>query len=620
MARSTHPSSHARSPGRAASIEPDHPTDDDRSFAELRKTINNAIGILLLHRWAFFVPFCVAGSGVFIASLYYPRTYSATTTFERQDHAVMLDLPRFEGMGSFAYFRSTLVQDIVSPEHVAEVVEALGLTKDFERNPDGTLTRASIRRRDGLARSLAGCLSVATRSPNKHIDHVTIKYVGPDAAIGKRFVDAVRRTYIERTTARIRESLMERRTYTATQWGKAFAQFKEAQRRETLLRMQNPAIDPRDFGAITGKLAQLESEHRGLRLRRRLLEADLAAAKQIIAAAQPRIAARRARVAARPATGIDLVDDPALAGLIREIKRLDGEIETMRTARLMTDEHPELKRLLDTRIRLHAMLDAKRVDVADVVVEAADSQSAAVESAVEGDALLQQWDAEHAAAYVRIAAIEAQINDIKLEMDANQRGIQQLEAAKKSVFEKQEEYAAVAADRAAATQALATHSATLTKLDPVIEALNEGIGVQFFAEQPATGGTKPISPRTQSTIMLALMAGVALGALFVIAAELFDHIYRSAGQVARGLGVPILEAIDEIITPTDRRRNLIRRVVAAPVAVACGIAILALTGSLAYLSIERPWTYERMRNIPKATIGFFADTTPDDADTRGTNS
>ena len=45
----------------------------------------------------------------------------------------------------------------------------------------------------------------------------------------------------------------------------------------------------------------------------------------------------------------------------------------------------------------------------------------------------------------------------------------------------------------------------------------------------------------------------------------------------------------------------------APTVVVCGVCVAAMTGSMAYLSIKQPWTYEKIRKIPQAAIELFVE-------------
>ena len=101
-------------------------TRDDRPFSELRTTLHQALGLLSVRRWFFFIPFCITASAIFVGSLDLPRSYAARTRFERRDDPVFMNLPQSMSAASFKYFRQTLERDITAPEYMAEVVEKLG--------------------------------------------------------------------------------------------------------------------------------------------------------------------------------------------------------------------------------------------------------------------------------------------------------------------------------------------------------------------------------------------------------------------------------------------------------------------------------------------------------------
>ena len=73
----------------------------------------------------------------------------------------------------------------------------------------------------------------------------------------------------------------------------------------------------------------------------------------------------------------------------------------------------------------------------------------------------------------------------------------------------------------------------------------------------------------------------------------------------------MLEAIDEIVTPQDRRILFLRKVVFVPVIAFLFVGLTVFSGSMAYLSLERPWTYQKIRKIPEAAIQLFAGDTKD---------
>ena len=146
---------------------------------------------------------------------------------------------------------------------------------------------------------------------------------------------------------------------------------------------------------------------------------------------------------------------------------------------------------------------------------------------------------------------------------------------------------------------------TLRLLEPAITANTQGKLMEFIDVRPARGEAIPTSPKAKAVFLLAALAGLGAGVLFVILAELFDHIFRSSNHVAQSLGLPILETIDEIVTTVDKRRLLVRKVVVVPLVIMITLSITGTTGGLAYLSLEHPSTYDRVRNISDKALSIL---------------
>lgn len=579
--------------------------DEDRPFAEMRRVLNDSLRLLALHRWLFFVPFCLVTCGAFIASLYYPRTYSAMTNFEVRNDPVMSDLPLSAGVASFKFFRNTMVRDLTSAECMAEVVESLGLLRDAERDENGSLTRASIRRRDEIARAYGAHLDVASTSPSELIDIVRITYTGPDPTIGRRLVDAVKRTYIRRTRAWIRDFLISQRDYFLVESEDAAREVLEAQREETQLRLDNPHINPSDPGSISTRIAQLEMERRELQLRRRECEGEITAQRQLLVSIEPSVA-MSAGVAASQGNTSDYMS-PATMQTLARMRELDGKVAKLRDSRGMTDQHPEIREMLEERTTLEAALaDQQKNDL-----EAAQLEGPPVDARPETWAraagAMNAFQGERTRVAVQIAALTEKLHDIDAGLSTNDMTLQELERAKGELYGKQEEFAAVLARVSKAKQRYAQIGTTLSTIEPAIKAAEQDRLLQFSEGSPAHGSAMPVSPKASTIVLLALLAGVIAGVIFVVLAEVLDHVFRSSGQVGRSLGLPILEAIDEIVTGNDRRRLLVHRVVLSPVLVILFVACTGLSGSMAYLSITRPWTYQRIRNIPNAALNLFIE-------------
>ena len=564
--------------------------------------------MLSLHRWAFFIPLCIVASAAFILSLYYPRTYVAKTSFERRNDPILADLSMSPGAATFKLFRTTIAQDLTSVGCMAEVLENIGLAKDFDRNEDGTLTAASIRRRNNLALSLGERIRITTRRPNDQVDLMNITYTGPDPGIGKKVLDEVKATYIRRTMAWVQEHLEGLRDYYTLETAEALTRLRAVEREQTRLRLENPHIDPQNPGGITARLSQLELEKHELIRRRREYQADLDAQGQMLAAMEAQTPQRT--VPMDQEVPQDTYVSPEAARLMGLIADATKKINHLKTSRGMTDQHPEITELLALRRWRETELEAQNARDVQVTVanEALNVSGPRVRPFV--GRMPEPWQSDRARLFAQIAAQKAKIKDVTISLESNEREIARLTKAKNGIFELQEEYADVGGRVAKARKDHHSLAAILAKVEPAIKANQQNKLLHWSVGQPARGGNTPVNPKARTVVLLALLAGAATGVVFVILAEILDHVYRSSNRVARSLGLPILDAIDEIVTAQDRRRLLIRRTVVTPLIVFSCLGLIGVTGSLAYLSIQRPYTYERIQSIPEAALELITESTP----------
>jgi hypothetical protein len=554
--------------------------------------------MLSLHRWAFFIPFCIVASAAFILSLHYPRTYVAKTSFERRNDPILADLRMSPGAATFKLFRTTIARDLTSVGCMTEVVENIGLTKDFDRNEDGALTGVSIRRRNTLALSLGERIRITTRRPNEEVDIIDITYTGPDPGIGKKLLNEVKATYIRRTMAWVQQHLEGLREYYSVETAEARERLREVEREQTRLRLENPHINPQNPGGISARLSQLEMEKHELLRRRREYQADLDAQKQMLASMEAQAPQRT--VGADPGDGETKYISPDAARLMGLIAGITKKVEHLKATRGMTDQHPEIRELRASRRWREGELEAQNARDRQLTVanEALDAAGPAVSALAVG--LAEPWHSDRVQLLAQIAAQNNKIKDVTISLETSEREIGRLTEAKDGIYELQEEYADVSARVAEARRDHNSLAAILAKVEPAIKANQQNKLLHWSVGQPARGGNTPVNPKARTVVLLALLAGVATGVVFVILAEILDHVYRSSGQVARSLGLPILDAIDDIVTAQDRRRILIRKTVVTPLIVLSCLGLIGVTGSLAYLSIQRPYTFNPHRHRPRS--------------------
>ncbi|MFQ5589851.1 MAG: hypothetical protein ACE5HE_01695 [Phycisphaerae bacterium] len=588
----------------AAASAPTGGADDTRPLAEISKNLHECLRILGLHRWAFFIPFCLVAGGVFILSLYYPRTYWASTTFERRNDPILADLEMSQGAAMFKLFSTTIARDMTSLEYMTEVIDRIGLIDASMRNDDDTLTEAGLQHRRALAHELGRRISLKTRQPNDQVDIIDVTYTGPDPNIGQKLLDAIKAVYISRTMDWVQQHLDGLRDYYAAERAEALEELRAAEREQTRLRLENPLLDPRDPGAISAKIFQLEMEKGDLLRRRREHQTDLEAQKQMLAVLESGSASDdHGQGTDKPPTYIS----PETRHLLGVIDGIDKQIKTLTTTRGMTRQHPEIQELLASRQRRSADLEAQRARDREYALRAGQAiESAARAKLASRVEVPPALAGEQARLLAQINGKEAQIADLDLSLELNERKTLQLTEAKTRVFALQEAYADNAGRIAKARQRYGSHVAMLGKIEPAIRVNRQNKLLHWSLGEPARGRYTPIDPKAKTIVLLALLAGAVAGVAFVILAEVFDHAYRCAAQVSRSLGMPILSTIDEIITARQRRRLLIRRVVLVPVVVAICLGFAGVSGSLAYVSLQMPATYRKLQGLPRSAFELLA--------------
>lgn len=592
---------------------PDAATDHDRPLAEIRKNVNDVVRILYVHRWAFFLPFCAAATTVFVLSLSYPRTYSATASFERRNDPVMMSLRLREGTGSFELWRSTMAKDLTSVKVLAEAVERLGLARGAARDEHGALTPQGVKQRDAIAAAYAGEINVNYKGPNQHIDFVQLSYTGADPIVGRKLLDEVKKAYIRWTEERIRELLEDQHAYFSAAAGEAFQRLNESRQRETELRMAHPSINPEQPSQLNGELTQRQLEQKNLELRRREYDAELERERQFLAASDAAVAIDAPPVLpAQPGEegrAVNLATSTRAAHWAAEIRRLRDEMLALQSARGMTEEHPEIQALMTKRAWYQQQFERQVAHDAGALAAGAACDGDApgtLAATILPEAPAARPNAERTRTLLTIAAIEQKTMEVDLAMQANAASIDELAAAKRNIAAFQEKFSAVREEVKTAEKRYAELQEQANELEPAMRANEAGKLCKFIDQESARGGIIPVSPKTTTIFMLALMVGFGTGAIFVLLSEVFDHIFRSTGHVARSLGLPILETIDEIVTMADRRRQMVRRTVLSPLAVMVLLGMAGGSASLAYISIERPWLYDRVRALPHRAAEMFA--------------
>jgi uncharacterized protein involved in exopolysaccharide biosynthesis len=118
----------------------------------------------------------------------------------------------------------------------------------------------------------------------------------------------------------------------------------------------------------------------------------------------------------------------------------------------------------------------------------------------------------------------------------------------------------------------------------------------FDIVQEALPPLKPGSPSALFLVAGGIVLGLALGALVALVAEFGRNAYRSPGELARALPAPVLGAINEIVTLSERRQRVFRSALV-------GGSTLVLAGAVLWIT----WAFHFSPSLLGPELASFLD-------------
>ncbi|NOT00949.1 MAG: hypothetical protein HOP29_09995 [Phycisphaerales bacterium] len=561
-------------------------------FSDLRRSVSEVLRVISVRRWMFFAPFCVVTSAAFVLSICVPRRYEAATMFERRDDQVLMNLPLGNVQEPFGIFRRTLLQDVTNPHEAAHVVDAMKLAEfDQEGNAiPADDVAARERRRQALAAKIAGGLDVSLQQVSPHLDVIEIRYMSADPERLTATLDAVRDHYIRMTQGRITTHLRETRDYFDAEHARRLEEVDAIEDELMSFRTDHEGIDPLNPGVTYPQLGDARNRLAALERRGRELAIQLEGEQGLLSTAQ------------RPDGGEASVNPGGVLALsVRGVelsiayRRMLDEIESMKTVRGMTELHPDVAALRSQMGRIGVEIDEERT-AASMVVNGVGGveQTPAALPRDEGP-----WGVALSQATRDVRVVENLLAENRREQEIVRGEMAEMEGRRRNAVERRKEYSALQAEANRAREDVLLYERYSDQVGRLLVAEDNQRGILFEKIRPAAGGRRPVSPRVPTVLLLTLLAGLVSGVIMVMLAELLDRTVRTRRQVSRGIGVPILESIDEIVSAAIRRRRFLIRALVVPSVSMVLIAMLLASGSAAYLSLENRAMYERALAVPK---------------------
>lgn len=544
-------------------------TQQGQAFEDLRNTLSEC-GRIVRYRWRLaLVGLCAVGALAFWYSQYLPREYLAATIFERRDDVVLQNLIQSNSPYSFEHLKTTMALDMTGSRALVRAAVRAKLLPADQHATEGALSETERRGLDELLGryKLKAGLQLIHSTPA--LDTIQLTCTASDPAVARGMVTALRDNYIDDMRARIRDILVGTRGFFASEVARLQEAVSAADSAVRSGLEDDPGLDPTDLAAVGLRLEQVRAQHANVTQRHAELEAEIAAREKFLQMMP--VASVDASAAAGAAVRAPLVD-PALNA---SIDKVQAEVLELMTVRRMTDQHPEVVARLNKLNELRALRDSlSRVPMPGVMAAAPPASNG-------------EWQAQRQRVAMELDALRRQLDTARERLAESTRRVERYTGLYDQLVARGDEYRRLRERRQTTTAELAIWTQHLSQLERVLAAESGQRGTQFTLVEEPKDVNRATKPRVATVFAVCAGLGLAAAALAIALAELFDRSFRSAGQVARALGVPVLQSIGVIPTPHERRRLLITRLVWVP---AAAVLLLALAGTatLAYTSLAAP--------------------------------
>ena len=572
----------------------------DRTFEDLRNTVHEYFRILR-RRWRpALLGLTLVGTVAFWISQYLPREYGTATLFERRDDVVLRNLVRSNSPYNFGQIKSSLILDMTGSRALAEAAIVIGLLPpDFLQSKDA-LSNEEQRRLDHALAKYNLRATVRQVESNPNLDTIELRCTANDPTIASKFVVALRDGYIQRTRAQITDVLGNSQTFLVNEINRLDNQIAEANRKLQEQCADFRGVDPTNPAAAAVRLEAFETEAERLRQRLAELDAQIATREKFLTSEMLNESSAVYAVPNAASSAAPPVLPETNSKLDQAIRQVEQEITDSILLHRMTNEHPTVKTLQRKLDNLLAAREAARA--ATTLAEPGDApESSSTDESAETPVPQPDLPTARQRLAQQDPVMAGHRLRVELELDALRA---QAEVARKHLEEadsRKEKFSALytrlvdSGDESRRVEEQIEQDKTtasvwrqhLAQLERILAAENEERGTQFVLLEEPKQSPRAIKPQASAIFAVCLGCGLAAAALLIALCELTDRSFRTASQVTRTLGLPVLECVTVINTPKIRRRRMVARMIWTPAlsVLLCAFLVSAL---LAYASLEHP--------------------------------
>ncbi len=534
-------------------------------------SLNDWLGIILRHKKKFFFPAVAVMIGVIWASQWIPREWFAEGKFTRQNDPTMITMQGDNSVNlqHLNIIRRQLNEDIKGRAAVEQLARDLHMDEGMARASDGSLTREGQLEFYDLVNSLRGRINVYFQDYSENSDVVVVTFTADNPEIASQVVNKTIDNYINTTRSQLNTMLLNAKTFFEREVARYAAKVRELESKKLRFELDNPGLDPNDPASSRARLVELRSKLDVVTQELSVTQAKRQKLEELIKGEPDMIQSTK--------TG----QNPELAELLTKKSALDQAYEQHR-AMGRKDIHPEVQKVLQRLAEINAQIDG-----------------------VAKEAVIETIETPNTAKFQAKADLESLSGTmLALERRRDELGsqVEHYEIMERNFFVIRNEYLRIERELAEATQQLTFWDNNLRRTSTAVSTEVSNQGIRLFVTQRAPDLGKPTKPTLWGILSMAIFAGVATGVVLVALAELLDSSFHSVDQAVDNLKLPVLGAVNEIITPAQAFRQRILAWGLYPTAGAIMVVVLLVSFALTYYSLQNPLKYNQIVHQPTAFI------------------
>ncbi len=494
------------------------------------------------------------------------KKYTGMAKLERRSD-ITVDNESSRGAESFATLKRTLVQELIGPGALSDLIDHLKLTAGLPRE-NGILTSKGQREKHRIIEKIRAGLSVKFAVQSETVDIVVITYTGTNQQQVPDVPNFLVKRYIDSSQEAVKKRLKASQDYLTKRLGDTS---KELARLESL----KTEFEAENVGMTGDSPAYLAEQKQKAMMFLEIEEAKLTDA-------QKKLAQLEAIQEGGDSTEKIYGPNPAVQRLSTDLRVYQDELERSISLRHMTEKHPTVIALRASIAMVKRQLQKTKPQI---LLQTVYSTAEGLES------LLSQL----AAAQADVEALAKRVEYRKITVNELKRLLGQYPGVHKRYVVIETEYKEI-------KDLTDTYRRKLRDVTDKMHAEAEDRRTLLTQVRMAEMQYIPSSPKLKMLFAFAIIGGLGVGGGLAFLLSIMDPKISDIDPLSQEFDMPVFGTISELTTVGVRAKRKLRKIILIPTISVVLFVVLVISAITTYWWLLIPDEYAMWQDAP---IGYL---------------